>query len=549
MHDKARALISATSLGDRLLATAQQHGERPALSFPGYDASYAELEQRSLARARALVGLGVEPGEHVGILAHNRPETLEWLFGCALAGAVAVMLNARYRVEELRYVLDHADLVLLLTSEPSAQADFPALLDEALDGQLSAAGDPEALTLDAAPRLRRVGLLGEGAAAGCLDASYLEAAAASIPESAVHERRYCIPLRAPCLMMYTSGTTSHPKGCLLSHEALVRNAAAMRQRLAIEARDRQWNPLPLFHMASILPFLAMVDAGGCYVSDRHFEPGRALEQLYAARPTILYPAFPAIMADLLAHEAFDASRLGCVRLINNVAPPEQLRANMRKLPDAVHISAYGMTEASGICCHGSATESDEERATTCGRPYEGVELRVVDPDSGSPLPPGERGEVQVRGFSLFDGYYRDAERTAEAMAPGGWFRTGDLCSLAENGGQVIYHARLKEMLKIGGENVAPIEVENWLGTHPAVQLAQVVGAPDARLGEVAAAFVQLREGMSLEAEELIDYCRGQIASFKIPRHVRFVREWPMSATKIQKHVLAARLRDELAMEL
>jgi acyl-CoA synthetase (AMP-forming)/AMP-acid ligase II len=536
--------IEATSLGDLLVRAARQHPDRRALAFPGYDVTYRELLTRSEARARSLLALGAEPGDHVGILAHNRPEVVEELFGCALAGTVAVLLNARYRVDELRYVLGHADLTLLYTGAEETPTDFPALIDAALDGALTAARDPRNLTADVAPGLRAVILLGEGERAGCLPATAAAALGEAVDAATIDRRRREVSLREPCLMMYTSGTTSRPKGCLLCHEALVRNALAMRDRLEISAEDLQWNPLPLFHMASILPMLAMVGAGGGYLAETHFEAGPALEQLYRHQPTILYPAFPAIMADLLAHPAYDAGRLGSVRLINNVAPPESLRANMHALPGALHISAYGMTEASGICCHGAAEEDDEIRATTCGRPYPGVQLRVVAPETDAVLPAGERGEMQVRGFSLFEGYYRDPARTAEAFTDDGWFRTGDLCSLTAQG-QVAYHGRLKDLLKIGGENVSPLELENWLGTHPAVHIAQVVGAPDDRMGEVAAAFVQLREGASLSAEELIDYCRGQIASFKIPRHVRFVAEWPMSATKIQKHVLAERLRAEL----
>jgi acyl-CoA synthetase (AMP-forming)/AMP-acid ligase II len=318
----------------------------------------------------------------------------------------------------------------------------------------------------------------------------------------------------------------------------------MSRRLQVTEADSQWNPLPLFHMASILPMLAMFCAGGAYLSDRFFDAGRALGEIYTRQPTILYPAFPAIMADLLEHPLFDAARCRSVRLINNVAPAEQLRRNMQALPEALHISAYGMTEASGICCHGAPDEDDDTRATTCGRPYPGVQMRVVDTDTGEVLPAGERGEMQVRGFSLFDGYYRDPERTAESLAPGGWFRTGDLCSLTPQG-QVCFHGRLKELLKIGGENVAPMEVESWLCTHPDVLMAQVVGAPDERLGEVCAAFIQLRKAASLDAEAIVAHCRGRIASFKIPRHVRFVQEWPMSATKIQKHVLKERIHREL----
>ncbi|KGE04975.1 class I adenylate-forming enzyme family protein [Pseudohaliea rubra] len=537
--------IEATSLGDFLVLAANRHPERRALVFPGYDVSYRELLSRAEARARGLVALGAEPGDHVGILAHNRPEVVEQLFACALAGVVAVLLNARYRVDELRYVLGHAELTLLFTGAESEPTDFPALVDAALDGALGAAGNPRSLRPEAAPSLRAVVLFGTGERAGCLTEATVAGLGGAVAPGVIDGRRREVSLREPCLMMYTSGTTSRPKGCLLCHEALVRNALAMRDRLAITADDLQWNPLPLFHMASILPLLAIFGAGGAYLAEAHFEAGPALARLYAHQPTILYPAFPAIMADLLAHPAFDATRLQSVRLINNVAPPETLRANMRALPGALHISAYGMTEASGICCHGAAQEDDETRATTCGRPYPGVQLRVVEPESGTVLPAGQRGEMQVHGFSLFDGYYRDPARTAEALTEDGWFRTGDLCSLTDDG-QVVYHGRLKDLLKIGGENVSPLELENWLGTHPAIHLAQVVGAPDHRLGEVAAAFVQLREDATLSAEELVDYCRGQIASFKIPRYVRFVTEWPMSATKIQKHVLAEQLREELA---
>jgi acyl-CoA synthetase (AMP-forming)/AMP-acid ligase II len=210
----------------------------------------------------------------------------------------------------------------------------------------------------------------------------------------------------------------------------------------------------------------------------------------------------------------------------------------------MHVSAYGMTEASGISCHGAIDEDDETRATSCGRPYDGVQMRVVDPDSGRELGAGERGEMRIRGFSLFEGYYKAPQRTAEAFDEDGWFRTGDLCSIGA-GGQVCYHGRLKDLLKIGGENVSPLELESFIGTHPAVQVVQVVGVPDTRLQEVAAAFIQLRPGTSASAEDIVAFCRGRIASFKIPRHVRFVSEWPMSATKIQKHVLREQLEREL----
>ncbi len=535
------ALIEATTLGDLLLRAAARWPEREALVFPHARLSYRELAERACLRARALIATGVEPGDHVGILSHNLPEMIEALFACALSGAVAVLLNARYRVDELRYVLNHADLRLLFTSTRfGMHGDFPALLSAALPGLPTNGSPPGAAT----SMLRTVVALERAPDSGLLCGEEFLARAAAVPEQRLMARRAQVALGDPCIMMYTSGTTSRPKGCRLSHEAVVRSALGMNRRLGITGDDVMWNALPMFHMASILPLLSVVWSGGCFLGDVHFDAGRALAQIHAKRATILYPAFPAIMADLLNHPEFDAQRLDSVRLVSNVAPPDTLRANMQVLPHALHVSAYGMTEASGISCHGAPEEDDETRATSCGRPYDGVQMRVVDPQSGCELGAGERGEMRIRGFSLFEGYYRDPERTAEAFDSEGWFCTGDLCSISA-GGQVCYHGRLKDLLKIGGENVSPLELESFIGTHPAVQMVQVVGVSDARLQEVAAAFIQLRPGATASAHDILAFCQGRIASFKVPRHVRFVSEWPMSATKIQKHELRLQLEREL----
>jgi acyl-CoA synthetase (AMP-forming)/AMP-acid ligase II len=536
-------LIEATTLGDLLLRAAARWPERDALVFPHARLSYRELAERACLRARALIATGVEPGDHVGILSLNLPEMIETLFASALSGAVAVLLNARYRVDDLRYVIGNADLRLLFTSTRfETHGDFPSLLRAALPG-LPTDGS-HAPGVAAQPLPRAVVALERSPDAGLLCGDEFLARAARVPEQRLAARRAQVALGAPCIMMYTSGTTSHPKGCRLSHEAVVRSALGMNRRLGINGDDIMWNALPMFHMASILPLLSLVWSGGTFLSDVHFDAGRALAQIVAQRATILYPAFPTIMADLLNRPEFDAHQLDCVRLVSNVAPPDTLRANMGVLPRALHVSCYGMTEASGISCHGAPDEDDETRATSCGRPYDGVQMRVVDPESGRELAPGLRGEMRIRGFSLFEGYYRDPQRTAEAFDSEGWFRTGDLCSIGA-AGQVCYHGRLKDLLKIGGENVSPLELESFIGTHPAVQMVQVVGIPDARLQEVAAAFIQLRPGMCASAEDIVAFCSGRIASFKVPRHVRFVSEWPMSATKIQKHVLRLQLEREL----
>ncbi len=371
---------------------------------------------------------------------------------------------------------------------------------------------------------------------GFISSTNFEQCGIDITDEALNERSASAGLESICLMIYTSGTTSVPKGCRLSHRAFVRNAAAEQERFAIAEDDCLWDPLPFFHISSLLPMVASMWAGAAYATDTHFDVDRALEQIYRFEPTILFPAFPAIMGDLLSHDDFQADKMSRVRLVNNVAPASRLLENMAKLPQAVHVSAYGLTEISGVACHGSATETDLERAHTCGRTFEGIDARIVCPESQSELGPDEEGEIQLRGYALFTDYYKDPEKTRAVMTEDGWLRTGDI-GVLDAQGRLAFRGRLKDMLKVGGENVAALEIEGLLLTHPAVKMAQVVGAPHDRLGEVPAAFIELSDGAHCGEEEIIQFCRDKIASFKVPRIVRFVEQWPSSATKIQKFKL------------
>jgi acyl-CoA synthetase (AMP-forming)/AMP-acid ligase II len=537
-------LIEVTTLGDLLLRAAERWPDEEALIFPDERLSYAQLAQRAKTKARALMGMGIRPGDHVGILAPNLVEVVEMLFAIALSGAVAVLVNARYKTTELAYVIENADLKALFTTNRIADyVNFAELLYEALPG-LASADDPLSLELEAAPLLRSVIMMEDPGQAGLVSWEKFQAFAEKASPEELWQRRSQVALSDPCIMMYTSGTTANPKGCRLSHEALVRNAREMGIRFEITDQDRQWNPLPMFHMGAILPLISVIWAGAPFITDTHFDADSAIHAIGQEKPTIMFTAFPTIMAALVSHPDFDAGNMPQLRLVNNVAPPSQLKRNMEILPQAVHVSAYGLTEASGVSCNGSADEDDEIRAYTCGKPYSGVQLRVVDLETGQDTAPGERGEVIIKGFSLFEGYYKSPEKTAEAIDSEGWLHTGDIASLDEEG-RVSYQGRIKDMLKVGGENVAAVEIESYILNHPAVQLVQVVGVPDAKLFEAAAAFIQLEHGVDCSEQEIIDFCRGKIASFKIPRHVRFIEEWPMSATKIQKFKLQQMLIREL----
>jgi fatty-acyl-CoA synthase len=529
-----------------LLARAAERAPHDcALMFPGRAISFAELDARAVDTARSLAGLGVVKGDHVGILLPNCAEFVDVLLACALLGAWAVPINARYKARELGYVIENADLrVLVTTDRIDEHVDFVALLAEALPS-LASARDPAALELPEAPQLRALVLLGEKAPPALLPEARFRAARERVSAHEIAQRRTRSAVRDVALMMYTSGTTAMPKGCPLTHEALVRTALeAGRTRFELTRADRMWDPLPMFHMSFVLPLLACLDAGAALLSMERFEPGLALRYLRDERATVNFAAFPTITQALLSHPEFDAREMH-FRLMNNVGPPDLLRQFHAALPFAKHITAYGLTEAGGVTAFSEPGDDNETRATCAGRPFAGIEVSVRDPMTNAALAAGERGELCIRGYCLFEGYYKSPEKNAEAFDAEGWFHTGDLGSLDAEG-RIAYLGRTKDMLKVGGENVAAVEIEGFLQTHPAVLLAQVVAVPDAKYGEVPAAFVQLRPAHVAGEAELIEFCRGKIASFKVPRSVRFVDEWPMSATKIQKFKLRERIEKELA---
>jgi fatty-acyl-CoA synthase len=545
-EDLAKLRIAVTTIGDLLLGAADRDPGKPALVFPGSTQTYGQLAGAALRCARSLLALGVRSGDRVGILMHTCPEFMELYFGIALCGAVIVPINARYRAAEIGYVVENADLVTLVTTDSIAeQVDFVERLCEALP-DLAGSPDARLLRVARAPKLRNVILFG-AARPGFVSREDFVAAGESVPERRVHETRLAVRVRDVALMLYTSGTTANPKGCQLTHEAQVRNSIALGRRYRLTREDRMWSPLPMFHIAAVLPMLAIFDVGGTYLTMGFFDAGVALRMLEEHRVTVTYPCFVTIMQGLIYHPDFASRDLSAIRLMNSnfaVQPPGVARPIMEAMPSAVQVGSFGMTETAGTVTTGAPDEPEESRITRLGRPLPGLAVRVIDPATGGELPVGARGEVHVRGDSVFEGYYRDPAKTAEAIDAEGWFHTGDIGSLDANG-TVMFHGRLKDMLKVGGENVAAAEVEAVLQRHPAVKLAQVVGIPDPKYAEVPAAFVELGPGQQATAEELIAFCRREVAGFKVPRQVRFVNEWPMSSSKIQKF----RLRDALLAEL
>jgi acyl-CoA synthetase (AMP-forming)/AMP-acid ligase II len=541
------AYTEAISLGDALLRTAEARPDHVAVAMPEGSWTYGQLAERAVRIARNLIGAGIRPGDHVGVLMPNSFEILATCFGISLAGAVIVPINARFRTREIGFVVENADLACVVTSDANdAYANYLDLVIESIGG-IGDDPDPLALQAPGAPRLRSLVVLGTRKRAGVLDEEAFDALGAQVDEAEVHRRRLGISVADRAMVLYTSGTTSQPRGALISHESLVRVwGVAVANAMRFTAADRVWNPCPMFHIAALGVSIACVYVGATIVTAKFFEPDSAVEVLVRERATAWYPAYANILLGVLEHKRFPEIDMSVADRVLVVGPPKTLYALQERMPGCTIVSTFGMTESCGCSTAHDVDDPLEVRCETVGPPIPGLEMRIVDPDSGEVLGPDERGEIQLRGPILFDGYYKDEEKTRNTFTEDGWMRTGDLGSMDAEG-RAQYHGRIKDMIRVGGENMAPAEVEAHLMTHPAVLLAQVVGIPDERLDEVPVAFVELREGASATEEELIEHCRGAIARFKVPRHVRFVTEWPMSATKVQKYKLRERMMAELGI--
>jgi acyl-CoA synthetase (AMP-forming)/AMP-acid ligase II len=522
------------TVADTLTRAAAAWPDATAIVLGADRLTYRETLARGLECAAALRDAGLERGDHVGLLLPNCLEYLLLFYGCALSGLRPVHLNARYKVADLAYVIADSDMRVLITSARSPErADYPSML-RALYPELDGWNGRDALQAAAAPRLERVYCLHAPRPFSWPGLPQLLAGAAAAPVALETDPEQI------ALIMYTSGTTAHPKAYLLSHRALETAGRGLAERFRMTGTDRFWDPLPFFHMSTMLPLAACRATGAAFVGSEHFDAAMAVREIVAERATILYPSFPTITNALFAHPEFDPARLESVRLVNNVGPPDLLRRYASFLPRAVHVSAYGLTEAGGVIAFNDLDDTPEQLAETCGSPFAGIEVRIADPETGATLPDGERGEILIRGPTLFSGYYRDEQKTRDAFTSDGWLRSGDLGALAA-GGRIRYLGRHKDMLKVGGENVAAIEIESHLCTHPAIKAAQVIGVPDERLQEVPAAFIERHAGAALESLDVVRHCLGRIAGFKVPRYVYFVDEWPLSATKIQKFRLRERV--------
>lgn len=531
------------TISDRLRASARAWPDAEVV-FPEERASFAELDRRVDEFTDVLIAAGVRRGEKVAILLDPGLDFVATLFAIARAGATIVAINDRLKAAEIRHVVGHSDSVVVVTAG-DAFVDFPSLLTGAFE-ELSEPG-ASALDVGDAPSLRRIILLrGDLAGPSFTRLDDLVDAASAVSDT---ERAAAVDgagLGDIAYVMYTSGTSAQPKGCLITHEAAIRQGETMAHtRYMIEPGEAFWCPLPLFHNGGLASLMVCLASGATYVHAGHFDPATSLRMLSEERCTHAIPAFETILMRILDHPDFATRDLSALRVILNVGSPERLREFQSRLPHAIQISNYGLTEAAGHLTVGHPDDPDDIRLTTGGHPLPDMEVRVVDPETGVDLPAGTVGEIVFRGPTRTAGYFKQPEVTASTIDADGWLHSGDL-GVLDDEGRLTFRGRLKDMMKVGGENVAATEVEGFLVTHPAVNIAVVVAVSDAIYTEVPAAFVELVPGATATEEEIIGFCLGSIATYKVPRYVRFVDEWPMSGTKVKKYVLRERIAAELA---
>jgi len=497
------------TIGEVLTEMAQRHPDREALVSvaQGERYTYRELSEAVDAVARGLVAVGTAKGDRVGIWAPNCSEWLLVQYATARIGAILVTINPAYRSHELAYVLEQSGTSLLLSAQSFKGSDYRAMVAEvAPDLRTVFLGSPD-----------WAALLESGQAGGALPGRGLSAS-------------------DPINLQYTSGTTGFPKGATLSHRNIVNNGYLVGELCGYSELDRVCVPVPFYHcFGMVMGNLGALTHGACVVvPGQGFEPVAVLETVQDERCTSLYGVPTMFIAELgePGFSSYDLSSLRTGIMAGSSCPVEVMKQVQVFMPEVT--ICYGMTETSPVSTQTTAEDSLDRRVSSVGRVHPHVEVQVVDPETGEVVERGVPGEFCTRGYSVMLGYWRDEDRTAEAIDAEGFMHTGDLAVMDDEGYLSIV-GRIKDLVIRGGENVYPREVEEFLYSHPDVLDVQVIGVPDARYGEELCAWVKLRPGAQVAEQDLREWCRGRLAHYKVPRYVRFTDEFPMTVTgKVQK---------------
>lgn len=535
------------TFGSLAQTMADRFGDREALVFRDERYTFAEVLARIDEVAKGLMALGVQPGDHVALWMMNRAEWIFAMFALAKIGAVQVPVNTRFRTHDLAYLLQQSDTHYLIAHDTSGPINYLEMITEvvSLPDTGCEINDPDY------PELKQVIIFGEPGHPGCVGWDNMLSTAGSIDDDALATRAAAVDPDDPVFIMYTSGTTGFPKGVMHNH-IMLRLIEERGFRLSITENDTILNYLPLFHLFSYSEGALMsMLTGARQVLTETFDPDECMALIERERATVLH-GFETHLKDLMeAHERrqgdISTLRTGLFACGMKSSAPICRRA-AEVLAPLVTITGYGMSEMGAGTMIGSLADSVEQRAETSGYIAPGYECKIIDADTGAEQPVGIPGEIVFRGYGMMLCYYKKPQETAACYDADGWFHTGDT-GVYRADGYMRFLGRYKDMLKVGGENVDPMEVEGLLLQFNGVQHVAVVSFPDPRLTEVPVAFVQRTPDTDIGENDVIEYCRGKVATFKIPRHVIFIDEFPMTASgKIRKVELREIALDQLTPE-
>lgn len=501
--------------------------------------TYRQLREASDQVAKALIGLGIKKGDKIALWATNVPEWVLLQMGSAKMGAILVTVNTQYQASELEYLLKQSDSTTVFLIERFKQSDYVNILNSILP-ELAEYPRTKPYEFPALPKLRHGILISERSVPGLLNWQEFLSLGAQVSDETLRAYQEATSPDEVINIQYTSGTTGFPKGVMLTHINIVNNANAVADAMNLQEEDRMCFPVPLFHcFGCVMSSLACVTKGATMVPIEYFEPHTVLRAVEQERCTALQGVPTMFIAELevLKTTSYDTKTLRKGIMAGSPCPVEVMKQVIGTMGMEQVTIAYGQTEASPVITQTRIDDPLERRVATVGRNLEGIEVKIVDPATGETVPYGQQGELCARGYSIMAGYYNMPEATRQAIDEEGWLHTGDLAVMDEEGYCNIT-GRLKDMIIRGGENIYPREIEEFLYRHPKIADVQVVGLPDLKYGEEVCAVIRLREGEKATAEEIREFCRGQIAHNKIPRYVDFVQDYPVTASgKIQKYRL------------
>ena len=515
--------------------------------------TYRQLQTESRRLASALLGLGLKPGDRIGIWSHNNAEWVLMQLATAMAGLVLVNINPAYRTAEVEYALNKVACRALVTMPRFKTSDYLGMLRE-LAPEWAHAKAGEALQSVSLPHLQHVfwiDVAGEGADEPGFGRFSALMKTGDPQDARLPQVARLLHAQDAINIQFTSGTTGFPKGATLTHRNILNNGFFIGEAMKLTEADRLCIPVPLYHcFGMVLGNLAVLTHGGCIVYPNDaFEPVSVLQAVQDEKCTGLH-GVPTMFIAELDHprfKEFDLSTLRTGIMAGSPCPIEVMKRVQSEMNMREVTIAYGMTETSPVSCQSSTDTPLEKRVSTVGLVQPHLEIKIIDPETGAVVPCGATGEFCTRGYSVMQGYWEDPARTAEAIDAEGWMHTGDLATM-DNEGYVNIVGRSKDMVIRGGENVYPREIEEFLYRHPKVQDVQVVGLPDLKYGEELCAWIVVKPGQQMTEDELRAFCKGKIAHYKVPRYIKFVAEFPMTVTgKIQKFKIREAMVQELGL--